>query len=279
MMSMPGASNWIAIALLVIGTCHGQSAIAQTTSREILNEAVIVPHVGGHLPLEAEFVNHENTPIRLRQVVVGDRPTLLCLVYFECPMLCKLAADGVVRAVAGLKDDVGDSFNVAFISFDPRDSAKRAIAARNHALQQYARDDSGRGWYFLTGKQDAIDTLTKAVGFHYSWDDKTQQFAHASGLVIVSPEGTITEYLDGVRFSSAELSQALDRARQGKESASTSRSFARCYLYDPTTGKFGVAVQWTIRALGLLTVLAIVFGVYKLSRHRTANDLSDKNET
>lgn len=248
-------------------------ALAQRP-REMLNRAEIVPHVGTSLPLDAEFLNHQGAPIRL-DTITGERPTVLCLVYFECPMLCKLAADGLVRGIAGLSENVGQDFNVAFISFDPRDTPGQADAARTQALRQYARGDSGEGWYFLTGEQPAIDALTQAVGFHYAWDESSGQFSHASGLMIISPTGVVSQYLDGVRFTPHELSEAVENAASGTASAAEPISFARCYLYDPTTGKFGAAVQWTVRVLGLLTVLAIGAMIYRLSRAPTALEQPD----
>ena len=171
------------------------------------------------------------------------------------------------RTVASLPETVGQDFDVVLVSFDPRDSAARADAARQQALKNYARKGTDSGWHFLTGSQDDIDKLSDAVGFHYLWDDASQQFAHASGLVIVSPQGAITEYLDGVQFSPRQLISAVDRAANGEVSVSPPTSFVRCYLYDPTTGQFGVAVQWTIRVLGVLTVLALAVLIMRLHRH------------
>lgn len=255
--------NPVATALIWVISVACPSTIHAQPPRQMLNAARIEPHVGDTLPLSAQFYNHLGEPTTLGELV-GKRPIVLCLVYFECPMLCKLAADGLVRSVADLPETVGDDFDIVFVSFDPRDTPQRADAARNHALRQYARDESADGWHFLTGGQEEIDRLTEGVGFHYVWDDASQQFAHATGLMIVSPEGVITEYLDGVRFSPRELIDAVQRASNNELSASQPTSFVRCYLYDPTTGRFGAAVQWTIRALGTLTVLLLAVMIYRL---------------
>ncbi len=118
----------------------------------------------------------------------------------------------------------------------------------------------------MTGEQKNIDLLTKAVGFYYAWDEESKQFAHAAGLIIVSPDGVITEYLDGVNFSPKDLISAVNRAAHNELTDRPPSSFVRCYLYDPTTGKFGAAVQWTIRVLGVATVFVLVFGTYCLNR-------------
>ncbi|MEZ6087840.1 MAG: SCO family protein [Pirellulaceae bacterium] len=234
--------------------------------QEMLGKAGIEPKIGGSLPAEAIFVDHHGNAVSIDEIVCGQRPSVVCLVYFNCPMLCKLAADGLVRAAASIDGDVGDAFDVLLISFDPRDQPKQAMAARSIAVQRYGRDPTGTGWYFLTGNQNAIDQLTRSVGFRYAWDDETQQYAHAAGLIIVSPDGGITEYLDGVRFAPMELEAALRRADQKALTDSEGLTFARCYLYDPTTGKFGSVVHWAIRILGLLTVATLVVGIVCLSR-------------
>ncbi len=231
---------------------------------EILDSVGIDPHMGAVLPVDADFRDSDGNPVVLGDLL-NKRPVVLCLVYFDCPMLCKLAADGLVRTVAGLPETVGQDFDVVLVSFNPDDTPARADAARRHALDNYGRAGTDAGWHFLTGSQESIDALTKTVGFNYAWDEASQQFAHASGLMIISPSGSITEYLDGVQFSPRELISAVDRAGKNQVSATPSTSFVRCYLYDPTTGKFGAAVQWTVRGLGLLTVVGLGLMIVRLS--------------
>ncbi len=238
---------------------------AQIQPREKLQAAWIDPQVGRSLPLDVPFIAHDERSTNLREVL-GQRPVVLCLVYFECPMLCRLAADGVMRAVSSMSEQVGQDFDVIFISFDPRDTPARARAARDHALSQYTRAGAKAGLHFLTGSQASIDAITRAVGFHYAWDEATQQFSHAAGLMIVAPDGVITEYLDGVNFSPRSLASAVERAQRNELTQTQALAFVRCYLYDPTTGKFGAAVQWTIRALALATVAFIGAAIVRMNR-------------
>lgn len=237
----------------------------QQQSREVLEGASIEPQVGRSLPLAAEFRDHLGQTVRLSDIV-GKRPLVMCLVYFECPMLCKLAANGLVQSVASVPENVGQDFDVVVVSFDPRDTPERAKAAREQSLRHYAREGTAEGWHFLTGSQENVDLLTEAVGFHYQWNQDTKQFAHAAGLMIIAPDGVITEYLDGVHFSPRSLISAVNRSARNELTVRPSTSFVRCYLYDPTTGKFGAAVQWTIRILGLSTVIALAVGIYRLNR-------------
>ncbi|MCA9156740.1 MAG: SCO family protein [Planctomycetales bacterium] len=266
--------SWVVLVLIVV--INLASLALGQQPRDKLESAWIEPHVGRMLPLTSEFIEHNGQEIQLGDEV-GKRPVVLCMVYFECPMLCKLAADGLVRSVASLPENVGQDLDIVFVSFDPRDTPERAKAAREHALLQYARAGSEKGWHFLTGNQASIDQIAQAVGFHYLWDEETQQFAHATGIMIITPEGRISEYLDGINFSPRELSSAIGRAAKNELTESGATLFMRCYLYDPTTGKFGAAVQWTIRVLGLATVLALILLVFRLARSRSLSTIESES--
>lgn len=265
--------SWTLLALIVALNITSL-AVAQQP-RDKLESAWIEPQVGQLLPLTSEFIEHSGKTIQLGDEV-GTRPVVLCLVYFECPMLCKLAADGLVRSVASLRENVGQDFDIVFVSFDPRDTPERAAAAREHALRQYARAGTEAGWHFLTGTQASIDKIAQAVGFHYLWDEDTQQFAHATGIMVITPDGRISEYLDGINFSPRELSSAIGRAANNELTESGAILFMRCYLYDPTTGKFGAAVQWTIRVLAVATVLGLILLVFRLGRTRSLSTIESE---
>lgn len=258
---------WAACVLLVVNLACA-SAVRGQGARAFLEKAWIEPQVGERLPVSAEFRDHQGRAVQLAELL-GERPTVLCLVYFECPMLCRLAADGLVRTAASISQQVGTDYNVALISFDPRDTPERAQTARSEALRRYGKQSDGRGWYFLTGEQKAIDQLTQAVGFHYAWDPSIQQFSHASGVALVAPDGTITEYLNGVHFVPRDLSAAIERAAATQLATAQETSFVRCYLYDPTTGRLGAAVQWSLRGLGAATVLLLCGMVVRLSSNPT----------
>lgn len=263
-----------AVGLLFVAM---RSQVMAETARERLNQASIEPKVGSSIPTSATFKNHRGEEVALADIV-SERPTVLCLVYFDCPMLCRLAAEGVVRAVASVPGDVGQDFNVLFVSFDPSDTPAKATAARAAALQQYDRDSGGKGWYFLTGTLGEIKRLTQSVGFNYAWDASSGQFSHSSGIIILSVDGTISQYLDGVHFSPTQLSAAIDRAANGEVTAQQAKTFIRCYLYDPTTGQFGSAIQWTLRGLGLLTVLMIGLLLFRLHETNALSRQPDQRE-
>ncbi len=267
---MINCMNIVVLCVMLILPCN---ASAQTP-QQILKEVGITPHPGQSIPLDAVFKDHSSDEISLREAL-DHHPAVLCLVYFDCPMLCKLSADGLVRAVSEIQEEVGDDFQVIMVSFNPADTPEKANLARQRLIQKYGRSPEGSGWYCLTGSQAEIERLTSAVGFQAHWDETIQQYAHASGLIIVSGEGVITQYLDGVNYVPRELSQAIKAAGDEKVSEKSANSFLTCYLYDPTTGRFGSAVQWTVRILGGLTIVGMLWMMIGLQRQNLSQNDSD----
>lgn len=253
-----GAALLLLTMTLVIASSR-HAAVAEQP-QQVLSEIGIDPRLGATVPREASFVDHQGRSVRLG-AITDQRPVVLCLVYFRCPMLCSLTADGLVKGLRELSPSVGREFDVVMVSFDPREGPQQAAAARRTALKRYDRAGAERGWHALTGDQDAIDALTESVGFRYRWDESLGQYAHAAGLVVLTPEGRVSGYLNGVQFPPKQLSAAIDRADQGDVASTSPASFLRCYLYDPATGQFGMAVQWTVRGLGMLTVVGLAAGV------------------
>ena len=245
------------------------NGVVGQTSRELLNDVSLVPPIGKEIALDGVFRNHHGQDTTLRKTL-QDKPAVLCLVYFECPMLCKLAADGLVRSLAEVKANAGTDFQVILVSFDPRDTPEKAKASLKQLVRRYARPGTEQGWHCLTGNETSIEALTSSLGYHYVWDEETKQFAHPAGVFLLSPQGVITDCLNGIEFPEKKLAAAIESARLGTvakvSDAGGTKSFLRCYVYDPTTGKFGSAVQWTVRVLGIATVLALVFGVTTLIR-------------
>jgi protein SCO1/2 len=242
-----------------LSAAAGQSERPQ----QVLEAIGITPKLDALVPREATFVDHRGHRVELGELL-GERPVVLCLVYFRCPMLCSMTADGLVQSVRELSGDVGDEFDIVMVSFDPREGPKQAAAARETALERYGRSGAARGWHALTGEQSAIEALTDAVGFRYRWDESLQQYAHAAGLVVVTPGGRVSGYLNGVQFPPPKLARAIRAADRGDVAATAPQSFLKCYLYNPATGEFGFAVQWTVRGLGLLTVLGLFIAVGRL---------------
>lgn len=262
--------------LVTVNAAASSPIAAGERPEEVLSEVGITPRLGAELPGQAEFVDHENRPVRLGELV-SERPVVLCLVYFRCPMLCSMTADGLVQAVRELPGDVGSEFDVVMASFDPREGPQQAAAARRTTLRRYSRPGTEGGWHALTGEPDAIKALTESVGFRYRWDPSLQQYAHAAGLVVLTPGGHVSGYLNGVQFPPEKLAAAIQQADAGEVASTPPQSFLRCYLYDPATGRFGMAVQWAVRALGLLTVLALTAAVAAMVYREKQMNVSDSH--
>jgi protein SCO1/2 len=207
-----------------------------------------------------------------REVTLGEyfhrKPVVLALVYYECPMLCTMVLNGVVRSVRAMPLQAGKDYEIVAVSIDPAEGPE--LAARKK--KEYVREGSGRsaaGWHFLTGREESIRALAGAVGFSYTYDPATKQFAHASGITILTPNGTIARYLYGVEYSARDLRLALVEASAGKIGSAVDQVLLYCFHYDPTTGKYGLLVMNVIRVLGTATVAALgTFMVLMFRRDR-----------
>jgi protein SCO1/2 len=175
-------------------------------------------------------------------------------------MLCTLVLNGLVRSLLDMPINVGEKFNVVTISFDPRETPALAAAKKKTYLERYGRPGAAAGWHFLTGEEASIKALTEAVGFHYTYDPKLDQFAHASGIMVLTPKGKLSRYFYGIEFSSEELHQSIDKASEGKVGSVVQQILFYCFHYDPETGKYGPVVMRLMRLAGVATLL--VLGTY-----------------
>jgi protein SCO1/2 len=221
-----------------------------------LREVAFDQRVNEQVPLDLVFRDEAGTPVRLSEYF-GTRPVVLVPVYYRCRNLCPLVLDGVVRTLRAVSFDVGNQFNVVTVSFDPRDTREVAAAAKTKYLDQYGRPGAGAGWHFLTGEDGAIRRLTQAVGFHYTYDAATDQFAHASGIVILTPGGRILRYMYGIEFSPRDLRLSLVEASANKLGSIIDQALLFCYHYDPVTGKYSLLVMNVLRLAGVATVAAL----------------------
>jgi len=208
------------------------------------------------VPLDLEFRDEAGQPVRLRRYFHG-KPVILVLAYYRCPMLCTQVLNGLVRAMLDLPFNVGKEFSVLTVSFDPRETPDLAAAKKKTYLERYGRPGAEEGWHFLTGEQDSITRLTRAVGFRYQYDAKHDQFAHASGIMVLTPGGKISRYFFDVKFSPRDLRLGLVEASENQIGSLTDQVLLFCFHYDPAEGKYGLAIMNFIRLGGVLTLLAI----------------------
>lgn len=245
-------------------------ARAHDASRPIpLRDVEFDQKLDSQVPLDLSFTDERGAPVQLHQYLRG-KPIILNFVYYKCRDLCPLLLDGIVRTLRSVSFDIGDEFDVLTVSIDPSDTAALAAAQKKDFIGRYGRAGSERGWHFLTGEEATIRILAEAVGFHYSFDSKTGEFAHAAGIVLLTPAGKTSRYFYGIEFSPRDVRLGLVEAAEGKIGTAIDQLLLFCYHYDPVTGKYGPFVTNLVRLGGLITVIALGgFILWMLRRERT----------
>lgn len=231
------------------GTSNGMPAALQKVGIE--------QKLGDQLPLDTEFKDENGKSVKLGEYF-GKRPVILALVYYECPMLCNEVLNGLTGSLKGMSFDAGKDFDVVAISFDARENDKPDLARNKKAsyMERYGRAGTDGGWHFLTGTQDSIDKVTKAAGFNYYWDEKTNQFAHAGAIMLTTPQGKMSRYFYGIDYAPKDLKFGIMESAEDKVGNITDQLLLYCYHYDPASGKYGFAILRVIR----VTAVAMLIG-------------------
>jgi protein SCO1/2 len=239
------------------------------TKPAILKDVGIDQKLGAQLPLDQVFNDENGKPLRLDSLLDG-RPIILTLVYFRCPMLCTMVLNDLVQSMHQMKEKLGTDFDILTISFDPADTPQVARAKKANYFAAYGHSDGAAQWHFLTGSPSAIAAVTSAVGFRYVWDPDYKQFAHASGIMVLTPQGKISRYFYGVDYEPKDLRLALVEASGGKVGGLADQILLFCCQYDPTTGKYGLAVSRGLKVFGFLTICAVAALVFFAVRRRSS---------
>jgi protein SCO1/2 len=229
---------------------------APTGLPEPLRKVGIDQLLNQQVPLELKFRDESGREVALREYFRG-KPVVLSLVYYHCPMLCTMTLDGLVRSLRAVPLGIYQDFEVVTVSFDPREKPPLAAESKAAILGRYKRPGAENGWHFLTGEEASIRPLVDSVGFHYTYDEKTGQFAHAAAIMILTPEGKIARYLYGVEYAPRDLRLALVEASTGKIGSPVDQALLYCFHYDPSFGKYSLAVMNVIRVLGGATVVLL----------------------
>ncbi len=242
----------------------------------ILNKVGIEQKLNGQLPLDAQFKDENGNIVKLGSFFNNGKPVILALVYYECPMLCNEVLNGLTGSLKGISFDAGKDFDIIAISFDARENEKPDLAKNKKAsyLARYERAGAENGWHFLTGTQDEIDKVTKAVGFNYQFDEATNQFAHAGGIMVLTPEGRLSRYFYGIDYAPKDLKFGIMDSAQSKIGNPAEQLYLYCFHYDPATGKYGLAILRVLRLFALVTILglgAMLFGFWRYNKRKTAN--------
>src|SRR5688572_27963839 len=236
-----------------------------------LHEVRIEQKLNQQLPLDLVFRDESGQEVKLGKYF-GQKPVVLALVYYDCPMLCTQILHAMVTSFRVLPFQIGKEFDVVTISFDPRETAALAATKKNvyiDYLPDKMQAGANSGWHFLTGDPANIERITDAVGFRYHYDEATKQFAHASAIIVATPEGKLSRYFYGVEYAQRDLRFGLIESSQNKIGSVTEQLSLYCYQYDPTTGKYGAAVMRVLRITGVITLLGIVAMIFLLKRRDT----------
>ncbi len=234
----------------------GEKPVTDPIRPEALNRAGFDQKLNAQLPLQLEFRDESGATVKLGDYF-GQKPVIINLSYFNCPMLCTLVINGVVEAARSLSFAPGQEYEILTISFDAREGHELAAAKKATYLKELGRPGAEQGWHFLTGDEASIKALTDAVGFRFAWDEKSKEFAHASGIMVATPGGRLSHYLYGVVYPSRDVRLALVEASAGRIGSPVDQLMLFCFHYDPVAGKFSAAVLRLVQAGCVATVLAM----------------------
>ena len=236
-----------------------------TGTPEAIKQIGIDQKLDAQVPLDLSFRNEQGEVVPLRQYF-GKRPVVLALVYYQCPMLCTFVLNGVLNSAKNMTLEIGKDFDVVTVSIDPTETPALAEAKHTMYAGFYERKGAIAGWHFLTGEDAAIHQLANSVGFRYIYDKASAQYGHASGIMVLTPQGRVSRYFYGITYMPRDLRLALVEASGGKVGTPVDQIILTCYRYDPMTGKYGLVISRVVRLAGIATVLAIGGMVFVLRR-------------
>jgi protein SCO1 len=236
----------------------------------ILKNVRYVQKLDSQVPLNLAFRDESGKPVRLADYF-GRKPVVLILAYYRCPMLCSQVLAGATHAFRQLPFRIGQQFNVLSVSFDPRETPELAAASKQTYMASYGYPQAAEGWHFLTGGQSAIAALTQAVGFHYAWDAQSRQYAHATGIVVLTPSGRVAQYFYGIDYPVQDLRLALVQSSQEKIGSLADEVLLFCSHYDPNTGRYTAVIGRVLQIAGTFTLLilgGVLFLLFYLDRKK-----------
>lgn len=249
----------------IIGIRPNLNAENSNTLPPIAREIGIDQKLNQQIPADLQFRDELGNNVTLAKYFDGNKPLVLTLVYYKCPMLCTEVLNGLLKAVNDMNLQVGNDFDVLTVSFNSKETPSLASAKKAAYVRAYRHDGANKGWHFLTGTQPSIDMLTKTTGFRYAYDPKSDLFAHGAAIMVLTPQGKISHYFYGVEFSARDLRLALVEASQGKIGTATDQILLFCFHYDPSQGKYSAYALNFVRLGGIITIICL--GIF-IVRHR-----------
>jgi protein SCO1/2 len=273
------SKTWLAcaIALTIAGQAAAQGSQPSLYGRQdasaspsgqtpaALRNVGLEQRLGSKVPLDLVFKDEAGRAVRLGDYFDGH-PVVLTLVYYECPMLCTQVLNGLSRAIGSMDFTVGKEFEIVTVSFDPGETPALARAKKASYIERYNRAGATGGWHFLTGSEASIERLTQAVGFKYAYDPDTDQYAHVSGIMVLTPEGTMSRYFYGIEYASRDLRFSLIDASDRKIGSPVDLLLLPCFHYDPSRARYTVSILRILRGAGAVTLVGLVAGAMFLRR-------------
>lgn len=278
---------------LALAASLAQPALAQSTpndrirsepiggmspGEQVMNKVAFEQKLDAQIPADLEFLDETGKSVRLRDYL-GEKPVILNLVYYTCPMLCTQVLNGTVHMLIESQFTAGDEFEVVSVSIDPRETPELAARKKAEYMARYNRPGAEKGWHFLVGQEPQIQALADAIGYRYVWDATTQQFAHPSGIVVITPDGHISHYFYGIQYPQQDVRLALVESSENRIGSPVDRIMLLCYHYDPTSGRYGPTIMNIVRLMGIVTLLAVVAFVVLMRRRELLAARAVERET
>lgn len=273
--SSPTACSLAAVLCSALLLSIPTISTGQKLTPELFQEIGIDQRLDEQLPLDLVFNDEQDREVALHKYF-GEKPVILVLAYYECPMLCTQVLNGLVRSLRPLSFDMGQEFNVVTVSFDPGETAELAAAKKSEYVKRYNRAGAAEGWHFLTGRQDQIDALTQAVGFRYQYNAESDDYAHASGIVVLTPQGKLARYFYGIEFSPKDLRLGLIEAANEQIGNAVDQLLLLCFHYDPQSGKYNLVIMNALRVAGFATLAIMgtfVIVMVRRDRRKQSNEV------
>jgi protein SCO1/2 len=237
----------------------------------VLKDIGIDQRLNEQVPLDAVFKDDQGREVRLQEYFKG-KPVVLALVYYSCPMLCNQILSGLLTSTRQVAFNAGEDYQIVAVSFDSRETPQLAAAKKQTFVKAYNRAGGDNGWHFLTGDDANIRKVADAAGFRFKWDEKTNQFAHGSGIFVLTPEGKLARYFYGIQYPHQNLRLGLVEASQNHIGTPVDKLMLYCYHYDPATGTYAGSVVMKIMQVAGVIMIGLMVGMFFVLKKRAAQN-------
>jgi protein SCO1/2 len=258
----------IAVLLIIFSVVVDPVWAQEPLPQDLIKKVGFDQHLDEQVPLNLTFTDSTGQAVRLEDFF-NDKPVILSLGYYECPVLCSFARNGLFESLKKLDFTVGEEFEVLVVSIDPAETPEIADVKKQISITEYGRSTPKDAWHFLVGDEDDIQQLAQAIGFRYTYDPKIDQYLHPTGIVVLTPQGKIARYFFGLDYPSRDLRLGLVEADANKIGSPVDQLLLMCYHYDPVTGEYSLLITNVIRIAGLVTVM--VLGGFLLAMFRRSS--------